>query len=83
MARHVRIRHTERVDADLNIRLAEDQCARDKLEDFINAGIRHRITTDRHAGTVNHQVFPFVTVRTVEGIGETDVNRFIEPAVRF
>ena len=46
MARHVRIRHTERIDADLNIRLAEDQCARDKLEDFINAGIRHRITTD-------------------------------------
>ena len=61
--------------------LAKDQCARDKLENLINAGIGHRVTADGHTGTVDHQIFTFVTVRTVKGIREADINRFIETAI--
>ena len=82
MTRHVGVRHAERIDADLYVRLPKDQRARHELENLINAGVGHRITADRHAGAVDHQIFTFITVCTVIGIREADINGFIEAAVR-
>ena len=83
MALHVGIRHTEWIDADLHARLPEDQGCSDKLEDFVNTGVGHGVAANRNAGTVNHQIFPFIAVRAVIGVRETDINRFIEAAIGF
>ena len=43
MPRHIGIGHAERIDAHLNLRLAEDQRGGDILENLINPGIGHGV----------------------------------------
>ncbi len=83
MTLHVGVGHTERINADLHTGLPKHQRAGDKLENLINAVIGHRVAADGNAGTVNHQVFTFITVCAVVGVRETNVNRFVEAAIRF
>ena len=37
-------------------------------KNLINAGIGHRVAADGYAGTVNHQVFTFITMGAIVGV---------------
>lgn len=83
MALHVGIGHAEGINTDLNTRLPKDQRASDKLENLIDAAVGHGVAADGDAGTVNHQIFAFVTVRAVIGVRETNIDGFIKAAIGF
>lgn len=83
MTLHIGVGHAERIDAYLHGRLAKHQRTGHKLEDLVNAAVGHGIAAYRNTGTVDHQILTIITMRTVIGIREADVDRFIEAAVGF
>ncbi|CST02631.1 Uncharacterised protein [Shigella sonnei] len=83
MALHIGVGHAERVNTHLHARLTKHQRTSNELEDLINTLIGHCVAADGNTIAVDHQVFPFITMRTVIGIGETNINRFVVTAVWF
>ncbi len=69
MALHIGVGHAERVD-QLHARLTKHQRTSNELEDLINTLIGHCVAADGNTIAVDHQVFPFITMRTVIGIGK-------------
>ncbi len=83
MALHIGVGHAEWVNTHLHARLTKHQRTSNELEDLINTLIGHRVAADGNTIAVDHQIFPFITMRTVIGIGETNINRFVVTAVWF
>ena len=83
MALHIGVGHAERVNTHLHARLTKHQRTSNELEYLINTLIGHCVAADGNTIAVDHQVFPFITMRTVIGIGETNINRFVVTAVWF
>ncbi len=83
MALHIGVGHAERVNTHLHARLTKYQRTSNELENLINTLIGHRVAADGNTIAVNHQVFPFVTMRAVIGIRETNIDCFVVTAVWF
>ncbi len=71
MALHITFRHAERINAHLNTRLAVAQRGFHIVINLIHIGIGHGIAANRHAVTVDYQIFPLIILLTIVLIRET------------
>ena len=68
MALHIGVGHAGTGKYSLARSADQNQRTSNELEDLINTLIGHRVAADGNTIAVDHQVFPFITMRTVIGV---------------